>query len=264
MISHTLKIFRYELSNLMRSKWVLLIGLFFFLSAEALFRFGNDPSKAMIGLMNIVLIVMPLVSLVLGIIYFYQSREFVELLLAQPITRSSIFLGKTAGLATALASAFLVGMTAPFLIHGMELLAYWQNFASVLVVGCFFIFIFIALAFMIAVIHEDKIKGFGSAILLWLYLTVIYDALILLAIYAFRDYPLERGLIALASLNPVDLGRILILLQLDIAALMGYTGAVFEQFYGTWVGTAFSGSMLLLWLGVPLSIGLIRFQRKDF
>ena len=243
---------------------MLFIGLFFLLSAEAMFRFGNDPSKAMISLMNIILIVMPLLSIILGIIYFYHSREFVELLLAQPIMRVSIYIGKIIGLSAALGTVFLLGIGLPFALHTAEFGDYWGNFAAVVGVGCVFILIFTSVAFMIATIYEDKIKGFGTAILIWLYLSVIYDALILLAIYLFREYPLEKPLIAIAMLNPVDLGRILILLQLDIAALMGYTGAVFKHFYGTSIGIALSTLTLIAWLGVPTAIGLFKFHRKDF
>ena len=117
---------------------------------------------------------------------------------------------------------------------------------------------------MVATIYEDKIKGFGTAILLWLYLAVIYDAMMLLALYAFREYPLERALIGVAMLNPVDLGRILILLQLDISALMGYTGAVFNHFYGNMTGTLLSATVLVLWFAGPMLIGLRKFQHKDF
>lgn len=264
MMQQTLKVLRYELRNLIRSRWVLLIGVFFFLSSEAMFRFGADPAKALVSLMNIILIVVPLMSLILGVIYFYHSREFVELLLAQPIMRSSIYLGKIIGLAMALSIVFVLGLGLPFLLHGAGFAGYWASFAVVVGVGCAFIMIFTSIAFMVATIHEDKIKGFGTAILLWLYLAVIYDALILLAIYAFREYPLERALIGLAMLNPVDLGRILILLRLDISALMGYTGAVFKHFYGSGAGAGLSGAMLALWLAVPLTIGLTKFHRKDF
>jgi Cu-processing system permease protein len=131
-------------------------------------------------------------------------------------------------------------------------------------VGCVFIVIFSSLAFMIATVYEDKIKGFGAAIVLWLYISVIYDALILLGIYLFREYPVEKALIFIAMLNPVDLGRILILLQLDISALMGYTGALFQHFYGGPTGIGLLALMLGLWLAVPLGIGLWKFHRKDF
>ena len=264
MIGQTLKVLRYELHNLLRSRWLLFIGLFFLLSTEAMFRFGSDPSKAMVSLMNIVLIVIPLVSLILGIIYFYQSREFVELLLAQPIMRSSIYLGKISGLSLALATAFVIGLGLPFVLHSGDLANYWQNFSTMLAVGCAFVAIFTSIAFMIATVYEDKIKGFGTAIVIWLYISVIYDALILLGIYLFREYPLTKALIVVVMLNPVDLGRILILLRLDISALMGYTGALFRYFYGGPMGIALSALMLGLWLAIPLAIGLWKFHRKDF
>jgi Cu-processing system permease protein len=264
MIEQTLKVLRYELRNLMRSRWLLIIGLFFFLSTEAMFRFGSDPSKAMISLMNIVLIVIPLMSLMLGIIYFYQSREFVELLLAQPVMRSSIYMGKISGLSFSLATAFVIGLVVPFVLHSGDLAGYWQNFSTLLAVGCVFVAIFTSIAFMIATIYEDKIKGFGTAIVIWLYISVIYDALILLGIYLFREYPLEKALVVIAMLNPVDLGRILILLRLDISVLMGYTDALFRHFYGGPTGIGLSALMLGLWLAIPLVIGLWKFHRKDF
>jgi Cu-processing system permease protein len=264
MIGQTLKILRYELRNLIRSRWLIFIGLFFFIAAEAMFRFGSDTSKAMISLMNIILIVMPLMSLILGIIYFYHSREFLELLLAQPIKRSSIYIGKTTGLSLALALVFVLGLGLPFVFHNAEFADYWPNFVTLLGVGCMFILIFISIAFMVATIYEDKIKGFGMAVLLWLYLSVIYDALILIGIYLFGEDPLEKALVVIAMLNPVDLGRILILLRMDISALMGYTGAVFQHFYGTASGIGLSALILILWFAVPLTVGLFRFHRKDF
>ncbi len=264
MWNQTAKILRYEVHNLLRSRWVLLIGLFFLLSTDAMFRFGADPSKAVISLMNIVLIVVPLISLSMGIIYFYQSREFVELLLAQPLKRASIFLGKVAGLATTLSLAFIIGIGIPFVMHSVSLAAHWRNLVALLFVGCMFILVFTSLAFWIATRHEDRIRGFGTAILIWLYLTVVYDGLILVAIHLFREYPLERSLIVLTTLNPVDLGRILILLQMDVSVLMGYTGAVFEDFFGSYSGVGLSAGMLVMWFVVPIVFGLRSFLRKDF
>ena len=51
------------------------------------------------------------------------------------------------------------------------------NFLSLLLVGAFLTFIFVALAFNIALSNENKIKGFGYAILLWLFLAIVYDGL---------------------------------------------------------------------------------------
>ena len=64
--------------------------------------------------------------------------------------------------------------------------------------------------------------------------------------------------------NPIDLARVLILLRLDVSALMGYTGAVFERFFGSTGGALLASLALVMWTGVPLLLGARRFQRKDF
>lgn len=98
----------------------------------------------------------------------------------------------------------------------------------------------------------------------WLLAVVVYDGLILLVVTLFADYPLEWPLLGLTLLNPVDLGRVLLLLRFDTAALMGYTGAVFERFFGTIWGTFLAVGALLLWTALPYVLSLRRFRTKDF
>src|SRR6185503_251224 len=100
-------------------------------------------------------------------------------------------------------------------------------------VGLILTLIFVAIALLAAVYTRDKAKGIGIAVLLWLYFSLIYDGLVLFILFQFSDYPLEKALVALSFLNPIDLGRILVLIKMDISALMGYTGAVFRLFFDT-------------------------------
>ena len=93
---------------------------------------------------------------------------------------------------------------------------------------------------------------------------MLYDGVILLLITMFRDYPLERPVLALTLLNPIDLGRVLLLLQFDTAALMGYTGAVFEKFFGTSLGRVTVLLALAVQATVPLLLASRVFRRKDF
>jgi Cu-processing system permease protein len=124
--------------------------------------------------------------------------------------------------------------------------------------------VFVAIAFVIAVSVKDRLKGLGAAIVLWLVFTFLYDGLVLMSVRALADYPLEKGLIAAMLLNPVDLGRVLLLMRLDVAALMGYTGATFEAFFGTTAGLALAGVALAIWIVVPVALGFQLFSRKDF
>jgi Cu-processing system permease protein len=89
--------------------------------------------------------------------------------------------------------------------------------------------------------------------------------MLVVAVYKlFSNYPLETATIVMGTLNPVDLTRIFILLQLDISALMGYTGAVLKYYFGSYSGIIFSAVSLMLWLLLPLLTALKFFRIKDF
>jgi len=262
-MEHVGRILKYELHNLVRSKWLIGIAAVLFIVTEALFRFGSDPARAVASLMNIVLIVIPLVSVVIGTVSFYNAREFNELLMAQPVSRTSIFLGKLAGFSAALCGAYLVGVGVPFLFHAAGLREYVGKVGTLLMVGCAFIVIFSAAAFYVATRFEDRIRGLGAALTMWFLLSVVWDGVILLYVHMFRDYPYETGLLALVFINPIDLGRIVVLLQLDISALMGYTGAVFRNVFGAG-GILLAAGAMLVYAAVPVVAGLRLFRSRDF
>lgn len=257
-----LKIFKYELNNVIRSRWVIFYSIFFLAVSYALFSFTGDSSKAILSLMDITIIIIPLVSVIFGTIYLYNSREFIEMMLCQPIDRRSLFFGVYLGTAFPLAGAFALGTILPFIFFGS--LNQLGLLLLLLIIGVTLTFIFLSISFLISVRNDDKVKGLGFSILVWLFLSIIYDGIILFITYYFQDYPLEKPVLFLSLLNPVDLGRIIFLLKFDISALMGYTGAVFQKFFGTDSGTGISSLFLILWIFVPLFLSLYSFKRKDF
>jgi len=256
-----LKIIKYQLHDLLRGKWfIIYIGVFFLLT-DGLFRFGGDSGQVSLSLMNVVLFIIPLVSIIFGTMFFYNSREFMELLLSQPISRTSIFLGLYLGLTIPLSAVYLIGVGVPFIYHaGVQTGSYW----ILLLVGVSLTWVFTALAFLIAVLSEQRVKGIGMTIVLWLFFAILYDGIVLFILFALEDYPLEKLTLALSLFNPIDLGRILMLLQIDIAALMGYTGALFSKFYGNMFGSVVAVFALWVWCIAPLWLGYRAFSRKDF
>jgi Cu-processing system permease protein len=258
------KVLRYELRDLRRSRWLLGYVLLLLALTDALLRFGGGGPRAVLSLMNVVLVFVPLVSVVFGTMYLYGARDFIELLLAQPVGRGSLFAGLYGGLAAPLAIGFLLGVGVPFLWSGQGDGSLAGPLTMLLATGVLLTLVFTALAFLVSLLFEDRAKGLGAAILVWLAATVLYDAVIVLVATAFTDYPLELPMLGLIVLNPVDLGRVLLLLQFDTAALMGYTGAVFERFFGTLVGLAVATGALALWCAGPLVLARARFRGKDF
>ena len=259
----TAKIVRYELRDVARSRSLIAYTVFFLLVTEALLRFGGG-ARAALSLMNVVLLLIPLVSVVFGTMYLYHAREFTELLLAQPVRRTQLFIGQFLGLAIPLSAAFVVGLVVPFAARFRDEAAQGGTLAVIALCGVVLTFTFTAFAALIAARIDDRVKGIGVAIGVWLGLTVLYDGLVMIGLTVFADYPLERPALAAMLANPIDLARLLILLRLDVSALMGYTGAVFERFFGSTGGALLASLALVLWTGVPLLLGARRFQRKDF
>lgn len=255
----TLKIFKYVLYDVLRSKMIIVYTLLLFLISFGIIYTGKDVSKAVISLLNIVLLVVPLVSIIFGTIHFYNSREFMEMLLAMPVKRKNIFWAEYAGLSLALAAGFAIGTGLPLLIYGGAAGTFY-----LLLSGVFLTFIFTSLAFLASVKNNDKARGIGLSLIIWFYMSVIFDALVLLLYFVFSSYPLEKATIIVSALNPVDLARLLILLQLDVSALMGYTGATLQKFFGSGFGIFFSLIFLFLWTALPTLFALRIFNRKNF
>src|SRR4029078_5148069 len=164
-------------------------------------------ARAALSLMNIVLLLIPLVSIVFGTIYLYNAREFIEVRCAQPVHRRQLFAGQYLGLALPLAAAFLTGLGIAVGLHAGEDDGRFATLIVVATCGVVLTFIFTAFAALIAARIDDKVKGIGGAIGLWLACTVVYDGLVMLGLMTFADYPLERPALALMIANPIDLAR---------------------------------------------------------
>ena len=258
------KILRYQLRDIIRNRWVLGYGVVLLLLTETLFRLGGDGGRVVLSLLNVVLIFIPLVALTFGTLYFYSSREFIELLLAQPVGRPAMFTGLWVGLTLPLILALGLGLGLPFLLHADANAAPARALLLLLGIGALLTSASTALAFLIALRFEDRARGFGAALLVWLMAAVVYDGVVLLLVAMLGQYPLETPLLLLTLFNPLDLGRVALLMQLDITALMGYTGAVFQRFLGSSLGLILATAALALWTAVPLGFGLRRFVRRDF
>lgn len=258
------KILKYSFFDLIRSRWSYVYFLFYLFLGFILLFLNNDLSGAVITMMNVVTILVPLIGTIFGVMYFYNSREFTELLLAQPVKRASIFVGQYLGVAISLSLSLVFGLGIPFVAYGLFQSAAIWNFVILLISGVFLTFIFTALAYNIGLGNENKIKGFGYAILLWLFLAVVYDGVFLLALVHFQEYPLDKFALFASSANPIDLSRMLVILKLDISALLGYTGAVFKQFFGTSIGSTLSLLLLFVWVVLPVWRMVYKANRKDF
>ena len=215
------KIIKYVMLNILRSKIIIGYTLFLLLVSMIVFNLEDNSSKGLTSLLNIILIIVPLVSIIFSTIYIYNSAEFMELLVSQPLKRSTLWVSEFIGLSSAMSLAFLIGAGIPILLYQPDAVG-----ITMLITGILLSIIFVSIALLASVKTRDKARGIGLAILLWFYFSIIFDGLVLFILFQFEDYPMEKPMLIFSALNPIDLSRILILLKMDVSALMGYTGAV--------------------------------------
>lgn len=242
------------LKNRIVIAYTLLLGI---LSWSA-FALEDNASKGLLTLLNIVLFTVPLVSVLFATIYIYNSAEFIEMLLGQPVKRAKIWVSLFTALSLSMILSFLVGAGIPLLLNSPDTIGLMMA-AN----GCLIAVIFVSLAFLSATLTRDKAKGIGIAIMTWLFFALLFDGIVLFLLFQLAEYPIEHAMVAVTALSPIDLARIQILLHLDVSAMMGYTGAIFKEFFGTATGIGVSFVLLCLWAGIPFLISLRKFKRKD-
>ncbi len=252
------KIARFILFDILKNKIVIFYTLLLFIISWSVLGLDNNYTKSTLSLLNIVLLVVPLVSIIFSTIYVYNSSQFIELLLSQPIARSKVWFNLFLGLSTALVLAFLIGCGIPILLYSSIEVGF-----SLLIIGIMLSIVFTSFAMFAAISARDRAKGIGISIFIWMFFAIIYDGLLLVLMFQLSDYPIEGLMAALTAINPIGLSRTFVLLQLNVAAMLGYTGAIFKQIFGSSGGMGISIVVLTLWALLPFLGSLIKFNKKD-
>ncbi len=252
------KVYKYTLIDLARNKFVAGWLLLLLAISLGLFQLEDQPVKAMLSLSQVLLGLVPLVSSVFTIVYIYDAMEFTELLAVQPLRRSRILAGQMLALGTAMVLGALLGAGIPLMVFLPGGASLTLLLASVLLT-----LVFTAIGTHIAVRNREKARGVGLGLVVWFVLVLVYDALLLWVMFAFSDYPIEPLIVPMAALDPIDLARIMVMLKVDLAAMMGYSGAVYEKFFGAGSGILLALTALLAWVAVPSALAFRAFSKKD-
>lgn len=252
------RIIRFIILDILKNKIVLVYTFLLAAFAWSAFSLEDNSSKGTLTLLNIILLIVPLVSILFSTIYIYNSAEFIELLVSQPIKRNKIWISLFFGLSLSFVIAFILGAGIPLFVFADT------NIAIIMTtIGCIITLVFIAIAFLSSILSRDKAKGIGISISVWLYFALLFDGLVLFLLFQLAEYPIEKMMVFLSATSPIDLARILILLQLDVTALMGYTGAIFKDYFGSTLGLLVAFLLLLIWVIVPFLFSLKIFKHKD-
>ena len=137
------RIIKIILLDILKNKIVLAYALIMALLSWSSFALEDNSSKGLLTILNIILFTVPLVSILFSTIYIYNSAEFIELLLSQPIARKKIWLSLFIGLSTSFIVSFIIGTGIPLLIY-----APFSTGSMMILLGVIISVVFVSIAFL--------------------------------------------------------------------------------------------------------------------
>ena len=258
-----------EFRDRIRNRWVLAVALVFTVFSLVITYFGG-AQQGQIGLRSIeftiaslvslVIYLIPLISLLLGFDAVVGERErgSLDLLLALPITRLEVLLGKYFGLAAALTLSTLVGF-------GLVALLLYQQFSwpglyhylGFMISSVLLGLAFLSLAVLVSVLVRERTKASGLAIALWFFFVLVFDLLLLGGLVATGGAYGGDAFAYLLLLNPADVFRILNVFSLeDVRTLYGLSSIVPVALAKPWL----MGLVMVAWIVLPLGLANWRFK----
>lgn len=256
-----MKVFKYEVLNIIRSKWLAINFVCFAVLAWAAGRITGDAQRTMSVVVNFCVIFVPLIASLFSTLYWYSSERFTHLMLTQPLPRRHLFGARLAALFTLLAASTLAGLHLGFAVAGLWTLG-GLGVLSVAITAL--VAVFVTISLLTCVLSKDRMRGVGVVFGIWLYFVLLHDALTLLALMALSDYPLDAAGGLIAAANPIGLSRVVLLMANDSALLLGHTGALTREILTTYKGYAAAGIIVLIWTTLPGFIAGRAFQKRDF
>lgn len=248
-----------ELKNIIRGRWIFVYSAILALLSYFLVSLGGSSLRLSFSILNIVAYLVPLVTLLYSAIYWYNSEKFVNLILIQSIPRKIVYFSRYLALCLSMVFGLLLGLVPVGVFYEIT----GSAFFLLVSIGVILTLIFVAVSQCLVVFIKDKTLGLGAAFLVWIYLSVIHDGLMFLMMMLFNQYPLKWPVLILTFLNPVNLSRVLLMSEMNLVQLMGFSGAIFQDLFSLHLGTAVAAVVLTIWLVVPLVLGLFKFKSKD-
>lgn len=215
------------------------------------------------GLLNLIVLIVPLMALMAGAGAIASERERGTLLylLAQPVSRSQVLIGKYLGLAGALTCSLLIGfgLSAGVLAWragGVGLLAY------VTLVGftCALALAMLSMGVLISVLSRRQGVATGVGLFVWLALVFLSDLGLMAGTVLFKLRVQE--VFALGVLNPMQAFKMSVIVSMNASLdVLGPAGAYASRTFDQWLAPMLAG-VLAAWVVLPLLVAVVAFARK--
>ena len=266
---------RQELTLAVRSRWTQIFAGVFAVLALAVASSGyilsggggvQDFSRTAASLVQLILLLVPLTSLVIGVLSLAPDRGGAELLFSQPVSRRTILLGRLFGLFAALAAAQAIGLGAAGIVifaraGEVGLGAYLLLFVASLALTA--VFLGIAAAISSAAVGR-RARSLAVALIVWFAAVAIFDVAALGAATLLKSGNASRVLITATLINPVDAVRTGTLLAIEGTSAFGPASlALLRATRGVIGAQVLVALSVLLWAVLSATIACRRLSRTD-
>jgi len=227
----------------------------------------QDFARTTVSLVQLVVLLVPLVSMLAAVMALTPDRGAAELLYSQPVSRTNVLAGTILGLFEALAAAQLLGFgaagTVIFSQAGGEGAA---AFAALVAGSLALTAIFLALGALVASTHlVRRTRALSVALVVWFLSVVLFDVAALGIASLLRSGTASRLLIGAVVANPVDAVRTGTLLAIEGDAAFGAASLAFFRVLGGTTAAAMTLAVsVAAWTVVPLLLARRALHRTDF
>lgn len=263
----------WELKGAVRSRWVIGTAIVFAAISLGVTLLGLDSLRglglsgvgpASAGLVNLGVLLPPLMGLLLGAGSIAGARErgLLAMMIAQPVSRTSlvggIFLGLTAALWVTVAAGFgLAALVLAGVAKVSDLAPFGALVVATLAVGTAGLGVGIG----ISSVAGGRTQAVALAVAVWFVLALGMD--LALAGLGPAVHLGPQGLLIAVLLNPLEAGRILALLAADPSgAALGPFGSYVLERFGTLGSTVVLGSAIATWTVLPLLVARSALRRR--
>jgi len=264
-----------EMRDGMRNRWVLAITALLAALALTLAFLGAAPTGTVkvsglavtiVSLSSLTIFLVPLIALLLSYeaIVGEVDSGTMALLLAYPVSRWQVVLGKFLGHLCILAFSTLVGYGVAGIaleLAGNEDSGAWMAFAVMIASSVLLGAVFIAIGYLVSTLVRDRGTAGGVAIAVWLFFVLLYDMGLLGVLVADHGQTVTADVLdVLLLLNPADAYR---LLNLTTSADVGGVAGVAGLGAHTGLGPSVLLGALAAWVVVPLAAATAVFARRQ-
>ncbi len=266
-----------ELRDGLRNRWVAAAILLLATLSLSLAFLGSAPvgsvkagalSVTIASLSSLSVYLLPLIALLLAYdaLVGEAERGTLLLLLAYPVARWQVVLGKFLGHVAILAVAILFGYGAVLLGlaltgNGTAAAGEWQAFGAMMASSLLLGAAFLALGYLPSALVRERATAAGAAIGLWLIFVVLYDLTLLGLLIADEGQRIGQALISmLLIINPTDAYRLFNLAGSDgVGQVSGMAGLASAGGFGP----AIPLLAILAWVALPLTATVLVFRKKE-